>query len=85
MTVEIDLDIDDVLEEFDVDEILDRIPLSYIREYAEERTEDCNDIIAGDTEEAIRNICALRCTPCLLDKKTAKRVMSELIDDLFAY
>lgn len=83
----IEIDLDDILDEFETSDILDALDEDDIRNYF-----DDNDLGTGaalfdldndyDRKRAIQEMVALK-TRCYQDKETVKNVMLQIIDELF--
>ncbi len=83
--VDIDIDIDDVFEHFDVDEILDEIDLEDIEDYLDRKSTIRSGVSMNNAKSFIAEICSLRYNRRLITKDVAKKVICEIIDDLFLY
>ena len=86
MKVDVDIEIDDVIENFSLKEILDEYELDDIIEYVQaEQQQEWK--LYGDPKEikyAIEEIAATRISPNLLScKDSVQTAVNEIIDELF--
>lgn len=86
MKVEVDIEIDDVIENFSIQEILDEYELDDIIEYVQSKQQS-EWKLYGNPQEikyAIKGIAATRVSPNLLScKDTVQTAVNEIIDELF--
>lgn len=93
MTVDVDLDVEDVVDNFEPKEILDELDPEDIVDYVRDMDAD---VLLGNVDyetmvdyfgpkDLIIAVCSARCNDGLLDKATTKKVMGEIIDDFWNF
>lgn len=86
MKVDVDIEIDDVIENFSLEEVLDEYELDDIIGYVQAKQKSEWKLYSNPQEikYAIKSIAATRVSPNLLScKDTVQTAVNEIIDELF--
>ena len=77
-TIYVDVDEEEVLDNMSVSEIED-----YLADRKKQDIEEGYEFGYDNAKDAIIDICAIKRSPVLIDKKTALETMTDLINELF--
>lgn len=93
-TISINFDLKALIDDFGEEEFLQEMDIDVIMDYLKEKC-DVDEVLGSMGYDAIIDYigvkgmivsaCSTKCNEALLDRATAKKVMSELIDDNFLF